>query len=49
MRIISGLLELAGLCGLGYGLYMYDPRLAFVVIGSLVMVGGITVDLMIRK
>ena len=46
MRIVSGVLELAGFVALGYGLWQHAPWLAFVVCGSLLLIGGVMVDLM---
>jgi len=48
MRIISGVLEVAGLTGLGYGLWQYAPWVAWTVIGTIVLIGGIMVDFMIQ-
>ena len=48
MRMLSGVLELAGLLSIGYGLWQYEPWIAFVVCGTLVMIGGILVDLMVK-
>lgn len=37
---LSDVLLIAGLCSLGYGLYLYSPWLAFTVCGALVLTGG---------
>ena len=48
MRIVSGILELVGFCSLGYGLYQYEPWIAWAICGVIVMFGGILVDIMVK-
>jgi len=49
MRIIAGILQVAGLVALGHGLWQYEPWVMWVVCGSLVLLGGVMVDLMVGK
>ena len=49
MRIIAGVLQLVGLIGLGYGLYQYQPWVAWTVCGSLLLIGGFVLDLTAPK
>ena len=38
---LSDALTLAGLCSLGYGLYLFRPWVSFVVCGALVIAAGL--------
>jgi len=49
MRIVSGILEIAGLVALTYGLWQYEPWVAWTVGGGLLLIGGVMVDFMVRK
>ena len=49
MRIIAGFLELVGLVGLGAGLWLYQPWVALTVCGTLVLIGGVWLDITAPK
>jgi hypothetical protein len=41
LNYISDILAIAGLGLLGYGLYLYDPRISFTVCGAIMLSGGV--------
>jgi len=41
---VSTFLSFIGLCLLGYGLFLFDPRISFCVSGSILLVYGIVID-----
>ena len=49
MQIIATILQVIGLIGLGYGLYQYEPWLAWTVCGGLILIGGIWLDITAPK
>jgi len=49
MRIVAGILQLIGLVGLGFGLYLYEPWVALAVCGGLVIIGGVWLDITAPK
>ena len=48
MRILTSVLQIAGFTSLCYGLYQYNPWVAYVVGGSILLIVGLMADLMIK-
>ena len=40
-RILIDTISIVGLIMVGIGLWLYDPRLMFVIVGTLLLAGGI--------
>jgi len=49
MRIIAGILQFIGLGSLGWGMWLYEPWVALAICGSLVMIGGVWLDITAPK
>ena len=49
MRIIATILQVVGLAGLGYGLWLHQPWIAWTVCGSLLLIGGAWLDITAPK
>ena len=45
MKLLPDILSIIGLALLGYGLFLYSPRISFCVIGALLLVYGVAVDI----
>jgi len=41
LRFLPEILSVAGLFSLGYGLYIFEPWVAFSVVGSLLIIAGL--------
>ncbi|WP_430229900.1 hypothetical protein [Nitrosomonas communis] len=43
MKILADIILIAGLCMLGYGLWLYSEPLSFSVMGALLTIGGVLI------